>query len=154
MRKQDILLYPPELSTQFISEFEQGPKGGPALESYRCPAGVWTIGFGHTKDVHAGEHITRNEAYDLLDKDLIQKQEELAALVHVPVTENQFIALMSFVFNFGITKCRRYTLFKMINAENEDGIREWWPKYVNPGSKFEDGLRRRRNAELELFFRK
>ena len=75
---QDILLYPPELATQFISEFEQGPKGGPALESYKCPAGVWTIGFGHTKDVHPGEHITRAEAYDLLDKDLIQKQEELA----------------------------------------------------------------------------
>ena len=75
---QDILLYPPELATQFISEFEQGPKGGPALESYRCPAGVWTIGFGHTKDVHAGEHITRNEAYDLLTKDLVQTQEELA----------------------------------------------------------------------------
>ena len=69
MRKQDILLYLPELATQFISEFEQGPKGGPALESYKCPAGVWTIGFGHTKDVHPGEHITRNEAYDLLTKD-------------------------------------------------------------------------------------
>ena len=107
MRKQNIMLYPPELATQFISEFEQGPKGGPALESYKCPAGVWTIGFGHTKDVHAGEHITRAEAFDLLDKDLIHTQEELAALVHVPVTENQFIALMSFVFNFGITKCRR-----------------------------------------------
>ena len=98
MRKQDILLYPPELTTQFISEFEQGPKGGPALESYKCPAGVWTIGFGHTKGVHPDEHITRAEAYDLLDKDLVHTQEELAALVHVPVTENQFIALMSFVF--------------------------------------------------------
>lgn len=154
MRKQNIMLYPPELATNFISEFEQGPKGGPALESYKCPAGVWTIGFGHTKDVHAGEHITRNEAYDLLTKDLVQTQEELAALVHVPVTENQFIALMSFVFNFGITKCRRYTLFKMVNAENEDGIREWWPKYCNPGTAYEKGLRRRRYAELELFFRK
>ncbi len=151
---QDILLYPPELATQFISEFEQGPNGGPALESYRCPAGVWTIGFGHTKDVHKGDKVTRAEAYDLLIQDLIRTQEELASLVKVDVTENQFIALMSFVFNFGITKCRRYTLFKMVNAENEDGIREWWPKYVNPGSKFEDGLRRRRNAELELFFRK
>ena len=128
MRKQNIMLYPPELATNFISEFEQGPKGGPALESYKCPAGVWTIGFGHTKNVHPDEHITRAEAYDLLDKDLAHTQEELAALVHVPVTENQFIALMSFVFNFGITKCRRYTLFRMVNAEDEDGIREWWDR--------------------------
>ena len=143
MRKQNIMLYPPELATNFISEFEQGPKGGPALESYKCPAGV-----------HPDEHITRAEAYDLLDKDLAHTQEELAALVHVPVTENQFIALMSFVFNFGITKCRRYTLFRMVNAEDEDGIREWWPKYCNPGTAYENGLRRRRYAELELFFRK
>ena len=98
------MLYPPELATNFISEFEQGPKGGPALESYKCPAGVWTIGFGHTKNVHPDEHITRAEAYDLLDKDLAHTQEELAALVHVPVTENQFIALMSFVFRLAVRK--------------------------------------------------
>ena len=101
--KQHVLMFHPDVALEFIAEFEQGPKGGPALESYRCPAGVWTIGFGHTKDVHAGEHITRNEAYDLLTKDLVQTQEELAAIVKVPITENQFIALMSWLFNLGLT---------------------------------------------------
>ena len=153
MRKQNIMLYPPELATEFISEFEQGPKGGPALEAYLCPAKVWTIGFGHTKNVHKGDTITRPEAWELLTKDLIQTQEELATLVHVDVTENQFIALMSFVYNFGITKCRRYTLFKMVNAGNIEGIKEWWPKYCNPGTPYEKGLKARRLRELELFLR-
>ena len=60
-----------------------------------CDDWFWPL----TKDVHAGEHITRNEAYDLLTKDLVQTQEELATIVKVPVTENQFIALMSWLFN-------------------------------------------------------
>lgn len=146
--KQNVLLYPPDLAAKFIAE-QEGFSG----LAYKCPAGVWTIGFGHTKDVREGDAITRAAALDLLSQDLIQTQEELAALVHIDVTENQFIALMSFVYNFGITKCRRYTLFKMVNTENKAGIREWWPKYCNPGSEFEDGLKKRRLRELELFFR-
>ena len=145
--KQNVLLYPPDLAAKFVAE-QEGFSG----LAYKCPAGVWTIGFGHTKEVREGDKITRTEALDLLSQDLIQTQEELAALVHIDVTENQFIALMSFVYNFGITKCRKYTLFKMINAENNAGIREWWPKYCNPGSEFEDGLKKRRLRELGLFF--
>lgn len=146
--KQNVLLYPPDLAAKFVAE-QEGFSG----LAYKCPAGVWTIGFGHTKDVREGDKITRTEALDLLSQDLIQTQEELAALVHIDVTENQFIALMSFVYNFGITKCRRYTLFKMVNAENKAGIREWWPKYCNPDNpKITKGLRDRRLRELNLFF--
>lgn len=151
---QDILLYPPELATQFISEFEQGPKGGPALESYRCPAGVWTIGFGHAQNVHKGDVITRSEAYELLDRDLERTQEELATLIHIDINENQFIALMSFVYNFGLTKCRTYRLFGMINRGEWENVRTWWPKYCNPDNPVvTKGLRDRRMRELELFFR-
>ena len=77
---------------------------------------------------------------------------ELATLVHVDVTENQFIALMSFVYNFGINKCRRYTLFKMVNAGNIEGIKEWWPEYCNPRTPYEKGLKARRLRDLNLFF--
>lgn len=152
--KQHVLMFHPNLALEFIAEFEQGPKGGPALEAYLCPAGVWTIGFGHTKNVHKGDTITRQEAYDLLEKDLIRFHDDLAALVNIPVNENQFIALLSFVFNFGLSKCRKYTLFKMINAENIEGVKTWWPKYCNPGSDYEEGLLRRRNAELALYLKK
>ena len=99
----------------------------PAAEykTNNCPAGVWTIGFGHTKDVHAGEHITRNEAYDLLTKDLVQTQEELAAIVKVPITENQFITLMSWLFNLGLTPAvRRSTLLRKLNAGDYEGDRK------------------------------
>lgn len=144
--KQNLLLYPPEIASNFIAEQE-----GFEAMAYKCPAGVWTIGFGHTGNVREGEVITRSEAYELLDNDLMRTQEELASLVHVPVTANQYIALMSFVYNFGITKCRTYTLFKKINAGDAKGIRQWWPKYCNPGSRFEKGLKARRLRELQLF---
>lgn len=149
--KQSVLLYDPSIATQFVSEQEKGPGGGPALKAYLCPAKVPTIGFGHTRGVKLGDVITRNEAYELLTQDLFQTQEDLAVLVKVPVTENQFIALMSFVFNFGLTKCRTYRLFGMINRGETENIKTWWPKYCNPGSKFEDGLKKRRMRELELF---
>lgn len=146
MRKQNLLLYPPELAAEFVAEQE-----GFKAVAYKCPAGVWTIGFGHTKDVHRGDTVTRGDAYRLLDNDLKQYQEDLAALIKVDVTENQFIALMSFIYNFGITKCRTYTLFKKINAGDVEGIKAWWPRYCNPGSEFEKGLRDRRMRELKLF---
>lgn len=145
--KTNVLMYPPELASNFIAEQE-----GFEAMAYKCPAGVWTIGFGHTHNVHEGDVITRGEAYDLLDRDLIKVQEELATLVHVDVTQNQFIALMSFVYNFGLTKCRRYTLFKKVNAGDVVGIKEWWPKYCSPGTPYEKGLRERRLRELKLYF--
>lgn len=146
--KQPVLLYPPEIAANFIAD-QEGFSG----LAYKCPAGVWTIGFGHTKNVHEGDAVTRSEAFQLLFEDLVGVQEDLAALVKVPVTENQFIALMSFVYNFGISKCRRYTLFKMINAGDKAGIKEWWPKYCNPENpRITKGLKDRRLRELKLFF--
>lgn len=148
MRTQNLMLYPPEVASNFIAEQE----GFSAL-AYRCPAGVWTIGFGHTGDVHEGDIVNKGEAYTLLDRDLQRTQEELATLIHIDVNENQFVALMSFVYNFGLTKCRTYRLFGMINRGEWDNVRTWWPKYCSPGTKYEKGLRDRRLRELELFFR-
>ena len=147
MRTQNLMLYPPEIASNFIAEQE----GFSAL-AYRCPAGVWTIGFGHTGDVHEGDVVNKGEAYRLLDRDLQRTQEELATLIHIDINENQFVALMSFAYNFGLTKCRTYRLFGMINQGEWDNVRTWWPKYCSPGTKYEKGLRDRRLRELELFF--
>lgn len=147
--KQNLLLYPPELAAAFVAEQE-----GFRPEAYKCPAGVWTIGYGHTKNVHKGDRVTRAEAYDLLIKDLAHTHEDLAALVKVDVTENQFIALMSFVYNFGLTKCRTYRLFGMINRGETENIKTWWPKYCNPDNpNITNGLRKRRERELALFLK-
>ena len=148
MRKQNLMLYPPEIASNFVAEQE-----GFEAMAYKCPAGRWTIGFGHTRNVHEGDVITRREAYELLDRDLIRTQEELATLIHIDINENQFIALMSFVYNFGLTKCRTYRLFGMINRGETENIKEWWPKYCDPkNKKITKGLRDRRMRELNLFF--
>lgn len=148
MRRQNLMLYPPEIASNFVAEQE-----GFEAMAYKCPAGRWTIGFGHARNVHEGDVITRREAYELLDRDLIRTQEELATLIHIDINENQFIALMSFVYNFGLTKCRTYQLFGMINRGETENIKEWWPKYCDPKNKrATKGLRDRRMRELNLFF--
>lgn len=149
MRKQNLMLFPPEIAAGFVAEQE-----GFKAEAYRCPTGHWTIGFGHAQNVHKGDVITRSEAYELLDRDLQRTQEELATLIHIDINENQFIALMSFVYNFGLTKCRTYRLFGMINRGEWENVRTWWPKYCNPDNPVvTKGLKDRRMRELELFFR-
>lgn len=152
MRKQNLLLYPPELATAFVAEHEQGPNGGPALTAYLCPAKVWTIGFGHTRNVHKGDTITKNEAYDLLTNDLKITQEELAAIVHVPLSEGMFVALMSWLFNLGLTAAvRNSTLLKKLNANDIFGAAEELLKWNKGGGKVLPGLVSRRNAEYKLF---
>ena len=116
------MLFPPEIAAEFVAEQE-----GFKPMAYKCPTGHWTIGFGHARNVHEGDIVTRREAYDLLDRDLQRTQEELATLIHIDINENQFIALMSFVYNFGLTKCRTYRLFGMINrgvGERADVVAE------------------------------
>ena len=149
MRKQNLMLFPPEIAAEFVAEQE-----GFEPMAYKCPTGHWTIGFGHARNVHEGDIVTRREAYELLDRDLQRTQEELATLIHININENQFIALMSFVYNFGLTKCRTYRLFGMINRGEWENVRTWWPKYCNPKDPtVTKGLRDRRMRELELFFR-
>lgn len=137
------MLFPPEIAAEFVAEQE-----GFEPMAYKCPTGHWTIGFGHARNVHEGD-----KAYDLLDRDLQRTQEELATLIHIDINENQFIALMSFVYNFGLTKCRTYRLFGMINRGEWENVRTWWPKYCNPDNPIvTKGLKDRRIQELNLFF--
>lgn len=148
MRKQNLMLFPPEIAAEFVAEQERFEP-----MAYKCPTGHWTIGFGHARNVHEGDIVTRREAYDLLDRDLQRTQEELATLIHIDINENQFIALMSFVYNFGLTKCRTYRLFGMINRGEWENVRTWWPKYCNPNNPIvTKGLKDRRIRELNLFF--
>lgn len=147
--RQPILLYPPNLAANFIAE-QEGFSG----LAYKCPAGVWTIGFGHTKDVREGDAVTRSEAYQLLSEDLVKTQEELASLVKVPVTENQFIALMSWLYNLGNTmEVRRSKLLRELNSGKEELAAQEFPRWVKSGNKIIKGLVLRREREKELFVR-
>ncbi len=138
-------------------EFEQGPGGGPALRAYRCPAGVWTIGWGHTgPDVHEGQTITEAEADRLLDLDLDEAEADVAAKITVPTNDNAFAAMVSLRFNIGRDAFAGSTVLRLHNAGDWAGAARafaLWNKARNAQGKLVvlNGLVRRRAAEAALY---
>lgn len=127
------------------------------LKSYRCPAGVWTIGYGHTGDVMPGMHITRAQADLFLQQDMAKAGLAVTRLVGVELHDNQFAALCSFVFNAGEGSLKASTLLKRLNTGDYDCVPielAKWVKATNPatGQKVTlPGLVKRRAAEGELW---
>jgi len=146
--KKNVLDFSPSLATGFVAEQE-----GFSETAYLCPAGVWTIGYGHTQGVMAGDKMTMNEALETLELDLNAFQKDLATIVKVPLTVGMFVALMSFIYNFGVAKCRGYTLFKLLNQGKYKEASSWFPKYCSPNTPYEKGLKARRLREQAMFER-
>jgi lysozyme len=125
------------------------------VRSYRCPAGRWTIGYGHTHGVRSGETITPEEAEDLLRKDLQDCEAAVERLVKVDLTQNQFDALVSFVFNLGQGNFGSSTLLRKLNRGDCEGAAaefvRWNKARVEGQLKALPGLTRRRTAEAALF---
>ena len=130
----------------FIKSWE-----GCRLEAYRCTSGVATIGWGHTKGVSMGDRITIEEAEKYLNDDLIGFQQELTPLISVMLTEGQFQAIMSFVFNVGVQAFKDSTLRKKLNAGDFEGAQAQFGRWVYDNGKILKGLEDRRKAEAELF---
>lgn len=132
---------------------------GLQTQAYRCPAGVWTIGYGHTQGVKPGMEVTGEEAEAMLSRDLSQAGAQVERLVHVPLTDNQFSALASFVFNAGAGNLESSTLLRRLNAGDYDAVPTElakWVKATDPktGRKVTlAGLVRRRAAEGELWLK-
>lgn len=133
---------------------------GLELEAYRCPAGVWTIGWGHTADVVPGMLITIDDAEEFLRQDLETAGKAVLEHVHVPLNDNQFAALCSFTLNVGGGALRTSrAVTATLNAGDYDAAADGlllWCKYTDPrsGKKVvSNGLLRRRRAERELFLR-
>ena len=100
------------------------------LESYLCPAKVWTKGYGHTKGVVKGQKITEEEAEDFLKKDLAAAEKTVNSL-NVQLTQNQFDALVSFVFNLGSGNFLSSTLCKKVKKNpNDPTIRNEFGRWV------------------------
>ena len=132
---------------------------GVRLQSYLCPAGVWTIGYGHTKGVKAGQEITEDLATMLLEDDLREAEAAVVKYVRVDLAQNQFDALVSFTFNVGTGNLKKSTLAKMAkqNPSNpliENEFLKWKNARVNGKLKPLPGLIRRRQAEANLYFMK
>jgi len=135
-----------------IKDFE-----GFSAEPYKCSAGVWTIGFGsiYGKDgnrvTQDHKRITKEQATELMKRDIKATEYKICKLIKVPVTSNQFSSLCSFVYNIGSGAFQRSTARMKLNRSNyqacADELLKW--KYAN--KKVIPGLLRRREAERELF---
>jgi len=131
---------------QLIKDFE-----GLRLESYKCPAGVLTIGYGHTKCVKPNEVIDKMRAEDLLIEDIAPIERTLNKL-GINFRQECFDALVSWNFNLGEGAFRNSTLLKKIVADDPDEeITDQIVKWVNAGGKPLVGLKRRRIAEANMF---
>lgn len=131
---------------QMIKTFE-----GLHLEAYQDSVGIWTIGYGHTKNVTAGMKIDRAQAEDLLRNDLAQFESAVNDAVQVSLDDNQFSALVSFSFNLGAHALFESTLLKLLNQGKFQQASDEFPRWNKAGNQVLLGLTRRRRAERALF---
>ena len=124
---------------------------GCKLKAYRCPANVLTIGYGHTKNVTEDMKITQQEANDMLDEELIEYCEYIDKMVKVSLNQNQFDALVAWIYNLGPTNFRNSTLLTVLNQERYSDVPEQIKRWNKADGKILDGLIKRREAEALLF---
>lgn len=122
------------------------------LEAYRCPAGICTIGYGHTAGVRRGDVIDAQRAEQLLAEDL-QKFEAVVNRECPTLNQNQFDALVSFTFNCGEGAFCKSTLLKCVKANPQNlNIRGEFARWNKSGGMVLAGLIRRRRAETDLYY--
>ncbi|WP_370584688.1 lysozyme [Oculatella sp. LEGE 06141] len=126
---------------------------GLRLTAYRDAVGVWTIGYGTTTGVRPGMRITQSQAEALLRQDLLRFETAVNNLVKVPLTDNQFSALVSFTYNVGERALGTSTLLRLLNQGNYRGAANEFLRWNKAGGRVLAGLTRRRNAERTLFLR-
>ena len=134
----------------FIKEHE-----GFESMAYMDSAGVWTVGYGHTEDVHYVDVVSKEEAEEFLQQDLLPKERSVNTLVNVQLNQNQYDALVSFVFNIGETAFADSTCLLRLNEGDYEGAAEamkWFNKITIDGNLVvSEGLENRRAAEALLF---
>lgn len=132
---------------ELIKQFE-----GLRLKAYLCPGGVWTIGYGHTAGVKPGMVITKAQAEEYLKADLIAFERYLNGL-GLALNQNQFDALISFIYNVGTGNFSSSTLLRKVRANpQDDSIMDEFLRWVYSKGRVLPGLQRRRLAEMKLYF--
>ena len=124
---------------------------GLELEAYKCPAGVWTIGYGHTKDVQEGDTWSESHADHMLEVEMEEYENYIHDLVTCPLSQNQFDALVSWVYNLGSSNLQASTLLKRLNAGDYPDVPNQIKRWNKAGGKVLEGLVRRRDAEASMF---
>lgn len=131
---------------QHIKDWEQL-----RLNAYQDVKGVWTIGYGHTGTARKGMSISEPIAEHLLSQDLAWAEDAVNEGVKVDINQNQFDALVSFVFNVGRRAFLDSTLLRKLNNRNFEDIPFEFSRWVYSGGKKYVGLANRRASEAELF---
>ena len=134
-----------------IKRFEGCPEKDGVVYAYQDSVGVWTIGFGHTKEVNEGDTCTREEAEEMLATELEEYEGYINDLVDVPLLQSQFDALVAWVYNLGPTNLRESTLLRVLNEENYVQVPSEIKRWNRAGGQVLGGLVRRREAEALLF---
>ncbi|PUA41447.1 muraminidase [Pseudomonas protegens] len=124
---------------------------GLRLQAYQDAVGVWTIGYGTTRGVKSGMSISKEQAERMLQNDIARFEPEIDRLVKVPLSQNQWDALMSFTYNLGPTNLGSSTLLRLLNAGDYAAAADQFLRWNKAGGRVLPGLTRRRAAERELF---
>ena len=119
--------------------------------AYLCPGNVWTIGYGHTKNVYQGMCISKEQAQQLLKEDLKYFEASVSQLVTVKLSQAQFDALVSFTFNVGVGAFKKSTLLRLVNQGSFKSAANEFGRWVNANRKKLPGLVKRREDEKRLF---
>lgn len=143
-----------QVGIELISSFEDLK-----LNAYDDGVGVWTIGIGTTVypngvKVKKGDKCTLEQAKEYFAHDLKRFESSVNNLVKVPLSQNQFDALVSLTYNIGQTAFSNSTLLKKLNAKDYQGAADQFPRWNKGGGKVMKGLVRRREAERALFLKK
>lgn len=135
--------------TELLKTFE-----GLRLEAYLCPAGVWTIGYGHTDGVKAGDKVDEAAAGALLRDDLAKFERCVSRAIVRPMNQNQFDAFVCLAFNIGCGAFAGSTAARRFNADLPPKlVTEAMKRWNKAGGKVLAGLVRRREAEAALFLK-
>ena len=129
-----------------IKKFE-----GCELEAYQCPAGKWTIGYGHTKNVQKDDHWSQHYAETMLYIELEEYEGYVNDLVTVPLEQHQFDALVAWVYNLWVGNLLSSTLLVKLNAGEYIDVPHEIQRWNKATGEVLEGLVRRRKAEALLF---
>lgn len=121
------------------------------LRAYRDTGGVWTIGWGHARNVREGDECTRQQAVRWLASDVANAESCVNAAVIVPLSQNRFDALVSFVFNVGCEAFRTSTLLAKLNAGRPEAAAAQFERWNHDNGVVVAGLTARRTVERMLF---
>lgn len=115
------------------------------------PVDVWTIGYGHTKNVHEGDTCTRGQADAWLSEDLSEAEAPVNDLVKVTLAQHEFDALASFVMNEGYGHFKQSTLLTLLNQDERLGAANQFLRWIYQNGKVLNGLVDRRALERRVF---